>query len=349
LSRATGAPTLGEAGALNYAWHVNRLAKWVHWEGGVDPSNKAWPKPWIARFTHWQSDPPDFGKPVHPSVASGVLPTVYSFHAPVQATYVPYFDPPYFYQGYRHIVNWRYQLVALGKNLGDLAQVLVKQPMIWGLVLAFLVLFWRKDDRRVLWAHMPGWIGETWTAWALALAALAIYLPVHLEGRYIAAFLAVICVLKLNGFAPVLERSRVQQVVVIALLGVGCLTGLVRDQGEVWARARHHWNYRDNIEWREAQALRSEGLAPGSEVAVISWTPNVQCDWAYLADVRITSEIASGPDEKAFWGLAWPEQAAVMGRFRQAGADAVITRDKPLADAAGWQQLPGVPMWMYRF
>jgi hypothetical protein len=82
LSHETGSPTLGEAGSLNYAWHVNRLAKWVHWEGGADPAGKAWPKPWIARFTHWQADPPDFGRPIHPSEMLGTRPTIFAFRGP---------------------------------------------------------------------------------------------------------------------------------------------------------------------------------------------------------------------------------------------------------------------------
>ena len=347
LSRAVGSPTLGEAGSLNYAWHVDRLAKWVHWEGGVDPADKAWPKPWIARFTHWQSAPPDFGRPIHPSVESGVLPTIYSFHAsfpaPIEATYVPYFDPPYFYQGYRHVVNWRYQVVALGKNLVDLMVVLARQPLFWAVLLVFPYLYRRKDGAQ---QHQ---FAEIWPAFALAVAGVAIYVPVHLEGRYIAAFLAVLFLLMLNAFSETFARSRARQGVVIGLLALGLVAGLVKDQREVWVRALHRWNYRDNLEWREAEALRGEGMAPGSEVGVISWTPNVQCDWAYLAGARITSEIASPADEKAFWALAGNERVAVLGRFRQAAADAVITRDQPPDDAAGWQQVGDVPMWIYRF
>ena len=99
LSRAVGAPTLGEAGSLNYAWHVNRLAKWVHWEGGADPADKAWPKPWVARFVRWERDPPDFGRPIHVDELAGSAPTIYVFRGPVEATYAPYFDPPYWYAG----------------------------------------------------------------------------------------------------------------------------------------------------------------------------------------------------------------------------------------------------------
>lgn len=349
LSHEFGAPTLGEAGSLNYVWHVDRLAKWVHWEGGADPADKAWPRPWIARFAHWDTDPPDFGKPLHPSLILGSAPTVYAFHAPVEATYTPYFDPPYWYQGYRHVVRWQYQVIAIAKNLGDLALVLVKQPLVWTLTIAFVMLFARSRDRATLWLELPAWISRTWPVYCLAAAGLAIYLPVHLEGRYIAAFLAVLLVLTLEVFAPVFETSRGRQALVIALIAIGFTVGLVKDQHEVWSRAVHRWNYRDNIEWREGEALRRQGLTPGSEIGVISWTPNLQCDWAYLAGVRITSEIASPIDEKTLWELDPLDQNAVMLRFRQAGAVAVVTRDRPREGSAGWDQVENLPLWVYRF
>ena len=349
LSDEVGSPTLGEAGSLNYAWHVDRLAKWVHWEGGVDPGDKAWPKPWIARFTHWESDPPDFGKPIHPSLMIGTAPTVYAFRGPVQATYPPYFDAPYWYQGYKHPVRWRYQVVALGKNVADLVVVLVKQPLILAMVLAYLLMYGRRSDRTVLWAAVPRWLSDVWPAYVLALAGVVIYLPVHLEGRYLAGFLAVILLIKLDAFSPVLARSAWLSMAVVALIVVGFLTGLVNDQHEVWSRALHHWKYQQNLEWREGQALKAEGFAPQSEIGVISWTPNVQCDWAYLADLRITSEIESPQEERLFWDLDPLDQNAVMLRFRQAGAVAVVTRDRPKEGTPGWDQVGSLPMWVYRF
>ena len=349
LSHEVGSPTLGEAGSLNYAWHVDRLAKWVHWEGGVDPADKAWPKPWIARFAHWQSDPPDFGKPIHPSQILGIAPTVYAFRGPVQATYVPYFDPPYWYQGYKHPVRWRYQLVALGKNVADLIVVLVKQPLLWSFVAIWAWMCGRKQGCRTVLAGLQCLLEDVWPAWLLAIAGIAIYLPVHLEGRYIAAFIAVALLMKLHLLSPVLDRSRAQRTVVMVVLVAGFAAGLVKDQHEVWSRAVHHWNYRDNLEWREGQALKAAGFAPQSEIGVISWTPNVQCDWAYLADLRITSEIGSPQDEKMFWELDPLDQNAVMLRFRQAGAVAVVTRDKPKEGTPGWDQVESLPVWVYRF
>jgi hypothetical protein len=267
----------------------------------------------------------------------------------VQATYPPYFDAPYWYQGYKHPVRWRYQVVALGKNVADLIVVLVKQPLILALALAYLVMFLRREDRTLLWAALPEWLSVVWPVCLLALAGVLIYLPVHLEGRYLAAFLAVLLIFKLDAFSSVLARSANLRMAVSALILVGFVAGLVKDQHEVWSRALHHWKYQDNLEWREGQVLKAAGFAPESEIGVISWTPNVQCDWAYLADLRITSEIETPQDEKTFWNLDPWDQNAVMLRFRQAGAVAVVTRDRPKEGTPGWDQLGSLPMWVYRF
>jgi hypothetical protein len=348
LSRVVGKPTLGESGSLNYAWHVDRLAKWVHWEGGNDSAAKAWPKPWIARFAQWESDPPDFGVPVHPSVRVGSEPMIYVFHAPVKATYVPYYDPAYWYHGYRHIVRWRYQVVALGKSFGDLAVVLARQPLFW----AFgLVMLW--SGRKVRWRELE----TAWPVVAIAVLGVLIYLPVHLEGRYLSGFLAVIGVVLLVGIlggpATHDERQRHHEwgtewwMMVVLLMGFG--VGLVRDQAGIWVRAGRGWTPRENVEWRAANGVRALGLPRGSEVGVIAWTPNLHSDWAYMSELQITSEIASPEDETAFWRLSADGQVKVLGEFRDAGAKAIFTWDKPEILATGWQQVAGAPMWVYRF
>jgi len=216
-------------------------------------------------------------------------------------------------------------------------------------VLAYLLMYGRRSDRAAVWAGVPGWFSNFWPAYLLALAGVLIYLPVHLEGRYLAPFLAALLLMKLDAFTPVLARSAWLRAAVVALIVVGFVAGLVKDQHEVWSRAAHRWRYQENLEWQEGKALKSEGFAPQSEIGVISWTPNVQCDWAYLADLRITSEIASPQDERLFWDLDPLDQNAVMLRFRQAGAVAVVTRDRPKEGTPGWDQVGSLPMWVYRF
>ena len=234
LSHATGHLTLGEAGSLNYAWHVNRLAKWVHWQGGADPAEKAWPKASLARFAHWQTAPPDFGTPLHPTQQLGSNPTVLVFPSQAEATYPPYYDPAYFYQGYHHLFRWRYQLIALAKNTADLIEVLLKQPITYALALiAFLAL---TAFRRALRPNL----NPAWPVAACALIGIALYLPVHLEGRYLSAFLAVLATLTLIA----LESRQKHRTALLTLFFVAATAGLIHSQAPIWSRALHHWSPR---------------------------------------------------------------------------------------------------------
>jgi hypothetical protein len=335
LSRAVGYRTLGEAGSLNYAWHVDRLQKWVHWEGGELPAAEAWPKPWIAQFVRWESEPPEFGGPVHPSLSLGERPTVYVFHEPVRATYAPYYDPAYWYQGYRHVFRWRYQAIALGKSLGDLAKALLAQPMLYGVLIALWTL--RGSGAREQLRPLV----------AAAGIGIATYLPVHLEGRYLSGFLAV---LAMCGLAAVREASPRVRRVVLGVVLVGLAAEMGKEQRVVWSRAIHRWSYRENVEWKVGEAVARSDLPRGSEVGMISWTPNLHCDWAYLAGVRITSEIADGSDERVFWAMSEAQQREVLERFRRAGAESVLSWEGPPAGSgAGWERLGSTPMWMYRY
>jgi hypothetical protein len=179
-----------------------------------------------------------------------------------------------------------------------------------------------------------------WPLAAIALTGICIFLPVHLEGRYLAPFLAVLAVLALSAALPLRGA---------ATLAVLIMAGVVINQASIWRRPLAHWTPVDNVEWRAGQAVAGLGMPPGTQVAVIAWDPNLHCDWAYMAHVRIVSEIATLKDENAFWALPPAGQTEVLSRFQHAGARAVLTWDKPQGPAPGWQQLSGVPMWVYRF
>jgi len=345
LSRAVGHSTLGEAGSINYAWHVNRLQKWVHWQGGVQPATEAWPKASIAHFAQWETFPPDFGTPVHPTTVLQTSPVVYGFAAPIHATYVPYFDPPYFYAGYHHLFRLRYQLIALVKNFGDLAQVVLTQPLFIAFALALLVLL---SEPRIRRAFLPS-LRRHWLLPTLALTGIAIYLPVHLEGRYLAGFLAVLLLTLLFAafeLPPSPNRLRVAGL----LLLLGFTGSLIGYQLPAWRNLARHTSPSNNIEWLRGQALLAQHLPSNAQIGVIHWTPNLQSDWAYIAHVQITSEIASPQDMDLFWKSSPAQQQATLETFRRAGAVAVIAINKPLsAGGPSWQHLPNTDLWIYRF
>ena len=345
LSHAVGHFTLGESGSINYAWHVNRLQKWVHWQGGVQPADEAWPKPSIAHFAQWESSPPDFGTPTHPTTILQTSPTVYGFAIPIHATYVPYFDPPYFYAGYRHLFRPRYQLIALAKNFGDLAEVVLTQPLFIAFALALLVLL---SEPRTHRAFFPS-LRRHWLLPTLACVGIAIYLPVHLEGRYLAGFLAVLLLtLLFSAFelAPSPNRLRIASL----LLVLGFTGSLIYYQLPVWRNLVHGKSPSNNLEWLRGQALLDQHLPANSQIGVINWTPNLQSDWAYIAHVQITSEIASPRDMDLFWQSSPGQQQSTLAAFRRAGAVAVIAINKPpSAGGLSWQHLPSTDLWIYRF
>jgi hypothetical protein len=344
LSRATGHFTLGESGSINYAWHVNRLQKWVHWQGGVQPAAEAWPKASLARFAQWQTSPPDFGAPIHPTTILQTSPMVYGFATPIHATYVPYFDPPYFYAGYHHLFRARYQIIALAKNTGDLAQVVLTQPLFLAIALALLIFFSDSRSRR---AFLPS-LRRHWLLPALALLGIAIYLPVHLEGRYLAGDLAVLLLtLFISAFEFPPSPNRLRAAALVLLLG---FTGsLIYYQLPAWRNFAHGKSPTTNLEWQRGHALLAQHLPSNAQIGVIHWTPNLQSDWAYIAHLQITSEIASPQDMDLFWQSSPGQQQSTLATFRRAGAIAVIAINKPLnAGDPDWQHLPNTDLWIHR-
>lgn len=343
LSHAAGYRTLGEAGDINYAWHVDRLQKWVHWQGGVQPASDAWPRPSLARFAQWSTRPPDFGKPTHPSAILQRSPTVYGFAAPVHATYVPYFDPPFFYRGYRHVFRVRYQLIAIFKSLGDLGQVLLKHPILGALAPGLALFLWSRLSRRSFLRALH----ELWPIAGSSLLGILYYLPVHLEGRYLTGMLLVLGTCAILAVPGDLPRPAIRTA--LALLCLGFLTELAVYQGPVWRNLLHHKAPENNIEWQMGRAASGQHLPPDAPVGVIAWTPNLHCDWAYIAHLQITSEIASGPDYDQFWRLPPDRQAATLATFRRAGAVAVFVNGKPPGRGGPeWRELDGTPLWMAR-
>ncbi len=341
LSHANGYRTLGESGTINYAWHVNRLQKWVHWEGGAQPGLQAWPTARLIRFSRWDNDPPEFGKPLHPTVPVGVAPTIYEFRGPREATYDPYYDPPYWYQGYHRFFRWRYQLISLGKNVGHLGIALAVQPMFWALALVALWAFYGGEER----PRLAPWLQKVWPLSVIAGAGVLLYTPVHLEDRYLSAFLGVLALLVLMGIAPHIPREKGA----LALLALGFTLGLVHNQRGGWPDMLHGITHQDNVKWKIGQAVRGAGLPRGAEIGMISWGANLDTDWANIGEVEVTSEIQDGTDEAAFVAASPVRKQAVLAEFRRAGAVAVMSRDRVVGAVPGWQQLGSAPIWIYYF
>lgn len=342
MSAAFGRPTLGEAGSLNYAWHVNRLAKWVHWQGGIQPVGQAWPYPSLAKLSHWQSNPPDFGRPIHSTQILPTEPRIVTFAEPFHVTYPPYYNPPYWYEGYRHFWNWRYQAIALAVNGLAFVVLLISHPFLYSTITIFLILLFSLP-RPAAWLH---WMAQRWPLWVAALLSIAIYLPVHLEGRYLSSFLLTLFTVAIFGLLDLHPGlSKTKQYALIGLLIFGLIAEIA---GTKRYLITHHNSYTANLEWQAGEQFAAAGLPPGSRIGVLAWEPALHCDWAYLADLHITAEVETTDGWKHFWSLSPSAQQAFLGNFQTTKATAIVLWGHPGRDRApGWKEVGNTPAWVY--
>jgi len=172
---------------------------------------------------------------------------------------------------------------------------------------------------------------------------------VHLEGRYLAGFLAVLALsLLFSAFELPASPNRLRAAALLLLLGF--TASLLYYQLPVWRNLAQHKSPTTNLEWLRAQAVLAQHLPANSQIGVINWTPNLQSDWAYIAHVEITSEIASPHDMDLFWQSSPGRQQSILAAFRRAGAIAVIAINKPpSAGGPAWQPLPNTDLSIYRF
>ena len=321
LSHAYGHFTMGESGTVNYAWHVNRVTQ-IHWQGG----------------------PARFGKPVHPTTQVSTDPPIYSFAEPFHVSYPPFFNPPYFYEGLKHVFILKLQLRAIAANLLHLEQVLRPLPIFYAVLICCGLILSYKPAR-------TSWFATCKPFWPLLLPAfigIALYLQVHLEGRYLPGFLLVIIFTPFALLLLAMDQfpSRITQGI-LAFLLVGCAATLLITDRSTLARALHRTHYSDSGQWVLARFMQQHGLHPGDEVAVIGG-PAASCTWAHVDHLRIVSELEvdlyAPPDTaiNLFWNATPDRQKTILGVFAKSGAKLVISRVTASQHPTdGWIRVPG--------
>lgn len=340
--------TLGATGPLNYAFHVNYLPHWYHWQGG-EP----------------------FGKPVHPSPPLVPGLPVFSFAGPSYATYSPYEDIAYWYQGFRQFFNAWLQALAFLRSGYHLSAAILYQPILLGVLLALIASLMRSDWRRALFAATR----RCWPMILPSLLGLGAYLAVSVEERYLAPFALAFGLL---ACAPLLEtRLRSHRILAIALITIFTVAGLaqyIRNAGASFTAAVASADFHNAEPWRLALALQSRGLKPGDPVAIINgYTATDRYHWAYVDHLRIVAEFGALPFRIAprermrlfgdkpepadqdfghtFWvELSDKQRDAVLSAFRTAGARAVVSLSTPVTPTEpGWTRLSGTDEWFYEY
>jgi 4-amino-4-deoxy-L-arabinose transferase-like glycosyltransferase len=316
LSLVQGRPTFGASARLNYAWQIDGTAM-VHWQG---------------------DSPPGLGTPTHPERKIFSEPAVYEFSTPIQGTYPPWFDPTYWNEGLTPRFEMRNQLKILGRSARIYCELFLKG----GLGAIALILFAAVGPaQRRRWSR---WFGQAWFLLVPALAGMAMYAPVHVEMRYVGAFIVVYWATILTGIRlpdsprPVRFARALMAIPIVSLLAITLIFNARYLREDVRRVSK--------VNWSVAQWLSGTGIRPGDRTALMGF--GREAYWARLAGVRIVAEMPAENSDR-FWSADFALRSQVIGAFARTGAQVIIAEKvPPSAPLAGWSRIDKTDYYAYR-
>lgn len=303
--------TFGDSSTLNYAWHVNRVP-----------------------FFHWQGDPA-YGTPVHPTRQVLQKPAVYEFANPLNATYPPWYDPSYWYEGVTPRFNLNQQKNAIRSGLRVYFELITFRSHLT-LIAGFLLLQYlcRKNQ--------PGRFLAAWPLLLIGIASFALYLPVHTEPRYVASFIPIFWLVLFSSLhAP--ADNRIHERVILITLVIAVVIGLAQTSRTVmtFSRAATDQTKRGETQLQVADELTRRGFRQGDPVGILNfnshWLPMVH--WARLNRLRIVAELPN-TESTLFAAADEPMRWEVIEAFLRTGAKAVVATHVPDdVTLVGWDRL----------
>lgn len=320
LSISKNKLTFSENGKINYAWHVNGVKKF-----------------------HWTGEEEGAGVPVHPTRKIFEKPAIYEFTAPFDATYPPWYDPTYWYEGVKVRFNLRQQARKL---VGQTIYELLPAFSFYGffLLTGFIVLLFLSENKLLFLEEIAAY----WFLLIPSAAAILMYLLIHVETRYIAPFAAVILICFIGSVNAAnfkkkkLALAVLYFAVILSVLPATLLTiksnlsdlMLDRDTGDSISRA--------------AMRAGDYGIMKGDKIASLGRANDNAAKWARLTKTKIVSEIYEQKDVEYFWQAAPDIKAKAIRAFRESGAKFIVTTDAPaFAADEGWQRLSETNFYVY--
>lgn len=312
LSKAKGRFTTGDAGKLNFAWHVDG----------------------VRLFRHWQGDSLS-GSPVHGTRSLSADPAIYEFAAPVAGTYPVWFDPSYWYEGVKRRGDMRSQM----RRISQSAQDLLDQQWFYPAAVAILAAWLSTGVRRSRRA-----LAATWFVLVPMLAGFGLYSLVHILGRYMAPFVAVTVPTLLFAAAYHREGEAVHHDAPANALAASLAVVLMLMVTYQLGFSDRYDRPRGHPQLELTHAMQQMGVRRGMRLGVIGESSNAY--WARLAGAQIVAEIT--PEENArFWSGPPARRAALLELFRRAGTVAVVADHVPSwADTASWTPLGNSGYWI---
>ena len=315
--------TFGDSGKLNYAWFV----------AGIPP------------YSGWRGQPPENGTPVHPHHIVGEAPLILEFRAPVPGTLPIWYDPSYWWEGFKTPLSVNRQI---GAFLRAFTAAHSTQALL--LALAAVLVSLSLLNKRVRGVVKSGGI-QTWILLAWPLSACLMYSLVLFNLRYIVAYIVMLglgsAVLFLKPLRPA-ARMRILSTATILLLLVGAarlrpivLRALHSDTSGPLTRQEGRDN--DASSTAVAQTLFRMGIRPGDEISQLGHS--LDCYYARRAGVRIVAQIWEDPDEFVNLGASQVQQ--VLDRLKQLGVKALVSRGKAgFVNDRGWSHVPRTDVYI---
>jgi len=325
LSHANKRWTFSDAGRLNYAWYVNEVKRWNHWQGedGV------------------------YGAPMHPTRKIYDNPAMYEFGTPFKVTYPPWYDPSYWYEGVKPRIDLRRQLSVIARNTNALLLFMANSPgsalpsqltyysidstekTIGSLLALFCVILLANLGRVSIFRG----IAEHWFVVVPLGAVLGADAVLFLEGRDIAAYVVIAWMVLYRSIAsPHSEESKKIFTAVLASAAIITIATAAAGTGRVVFDACGHFvkgkSERPFLQsgytnWKVAKYLQDAGLRAGDPVGAVGWAYSSY--WARMARLRIIAEVPA-EGATAFWSCDSAKRALIMQLFRDVGAKAVVAK-----------------------
>ncbi|MBN2031171.1 hypothetical protein JW824_13135 [bacterium] len=323
LSKEQGRFTFGDSGKLNYAWYVNGVSMWVHWQGDELKS----------------------GTPMHPTRKISDKPVIYEFEIPIQCTYPPWYDPAYWHEGLTIYFNIKQQIAVLQYIIENFYVNLFFQlqaPLVVGFLIFFLTGWNRPDNHKILLKQWPLLIP--------AIIAMSMFALVHVETRFLGAYIVLLWLGLFSGIhlfqssKSIKWAKNIILAVVITLMTITVIPFGMRTY-HLFADligGKSVWVHKH---FQVAQGIKQLNIHDGDKVGFIGHA--IDAYWARLASIQIIAEIPYNNID-SFWAADSAVKKKAFQIFSDIHAKAVLTSEVPqYALLSEWQRLGDTGYFFY--
>ena len=327
ISKSRGYITISDVAKHNYALYVNKLPdNWLEGKAG-----RMW------------------GKPIHPMKEIIDNVPLYIFGTPFkEATYPFSYDDTYWYEGVKLHFDLKEQIKTILINAEECYRIFRIQDKL--IVCCFILYF----------MSPRGWfrLKDTLKYWSLlipAMAAFGMYSLIHLEERYVAAFIVLLWLGLLCGVKLLNSQDSKRLLSCITIVILISVTGYLSREtiSNISNVISDFINEKNkNMSWLIASSLNQMGLKEGDKIACIA-DEDAGFYWARLDKLKIVAQLKN-MDEASFWKANLEVKSKVINAFAKTGAKAIVAAGIPeyacnYATRTGWQRIRNTGWYVYFF